>query len=263
MSKMNIYAKTIGGGVFSKVMISLQNIHNHFIQNKIDLNSINNIYIEIDKDRVDKNKQIITDYNPLDFVLDQNKELIYDIILKCKIVQGYSNLENNIDLNRLKIIGKKLKIKDIIINRINPNITENTLGVHVRLTDMNVSHAKNFGIADINMYIAKIKYILNNNKNINNIFVASDNIESINKLKLEFKDMIISNSVSNRSENENDINLDYQKFLRQNSNSSNLWQDSFLEAISLANCNYMLKRVSNVNNAAMILSKNEQKIYNL
>jgi len=261
---MNLKIETVGGGVFSKFMISIQSILSNIKEGLIDIDSAKSIYIDIDRVSLRShtaNKQVIGDNNPFNYILDQKESHPFTLI-KGLPKPVYTDLFNNPDITLLKKIGKQLKIHNNIIP--NPNVDKNTLGIHIRLTDMNISHAHDYGWVSFDDYLSQIDIILNNHPNIKKIFVASDNDESIEKLKKYYRNIIYYN-VSNRSVKENDTNVSvqYQTFLRANANSEFLWRDSFLECLTLAKCGILLKRVSNLNNTSVIFSDSITKVYNL
>ncbi len=257
---MNIKIETIGGGIFSKFMIAVQSI----LHNVENINQIKNIYIDINRDKICtiRNKNITI--NPFDYVLEQNPNLVFDKIIDSEIShkkryekygsQVYTDINKNLDLPKLKKICTKIKIKNNILNMVNSNIDKNTLGVHVRLTDMNLTH-KNFGVGTTQKYIETINKI----KKYNNIFIASDNINSIESIKKKFD--IIYNNTSNRCINENGYG--YTEYLRNNSSEKNLWVDSFLEMLSLSKCGKLIYKVSNLNNVSVVFSNTIKKTYRI
>lgn len=261
---MNIKVNTIGGGIFSKFMVAIQSINDI-----CSVESIENIYIDIDriKDNNFKNK-----LNPFDFVFEQNDGLNFD-----KVIDAYSNhvyrgnkfgnqtytdIFNSPDLNNLKSICNKIKIKDTILNKVT-DINESTLGIHVRLTDMNVEHPI-YGIHTTDDYIKKTIDILNNNKTLNKIFISSDNemsIEVIKKNEQLNKYEIITNKVGNRHIDEKGVG--YYSYQVTRMTSENFWIDSFIDMISLSKCSELLYRVSNLNNSSVIFSNTIKKTHRL
>lgn len=133
------------------------------------------------------------------------------------------------------------------------NIDKSTLGVHVRLTDMNITHARDYGIASIDDYIKAINDL--NHKG--NIFVASDNDESLIKLKKEFGDKIlyIDNMIRGKTEIEHvtQLHLDNVK-------GKDIWLEAFLDMILLSKCGTLICRSSNLANASIIHADNDYKI---
>ena len=259
---MNILVKTVGGGVFSKLMIAIQSILYSEFSGKInDVNDINNIYIDIDRNRICRIRNKNININPFNFALEQNEDLVFDRTILShppKHYGGkvYTDVLNHKDLNKLRIICSKIKIKKDILSLVNNNIGISTLGVHVRLTDMNRIHPE-YGVSSTKNYIDKINDVIvgGNNK----IFVASDNINSLKILKDNFN--IISNETTNRNSDEKSGN--YMQYLRNRCSDKQLWIDSFLEMISLSKCGELIYKVSNLNNASVIFSNTIKKTYKL
>jgi hypothetical protein len=137
--KRNLLVSTKGSGIFSTFIVAIQSI----LKQVNNLEHINNIYIEFDKNIDNSKHHFHLDNNVYNFAFEQSKDNIDDII-QGKIYEGhiYPNL-SDIDgdiLNKMRFIISKLKLKTTITNKINPEIDQNTLGVHVRLTDMRATH---------------------------------------------------------------------------------------------------------------------------
>jgi len=250
---MNVLVKTIGGGVFSKFMVAIQSI----LASVPDPNIIKNIYIDIDWDRVDPVRQKSMDSNPFDYVLNQNNELVFDKIILAKPHPCYTDINNHPHLVKLRIICGKIKIKKNVKDKA-ISVGGDTLGVHIRLTDMNTHHP-NYGVANTEGYINKIENVLTSEYS-KEIFVASDNVESLDKINDKFK--TISNTTSNRS-NEENKGHNYINYLRNVSANESLWVDSFVEMFSLSQCSEIIYRVSNLNNASVIFSNTIKKTHKL
>jgi hypothetical protein len=256
---MNIKVDTFGGGPFSQFMVALQSIND---VHKNDLDKIDNIYIDTD----------MVSINPFNYVLEQNSEMLFDSIVNCreshhrreqnKGILEYTDLFNinNGDLENLKKIIKKIKIKNTVTDKLN-TLNDRTLGVHIRLTDMNSIHPIH-GIFTINDYISKIKTVLKGDPTLNNIFISSDNDESISKIISIFSNHTITyNTVSNRSVKEDDTS--YMSYQTKSFSSEMFWVDSFLEMLSLSLCDELIYRVSNLNNSSVIFSEKIKKTHKL
>jgi hypothetical protein len=256
---MNIKVKTFGGGPFSLLTVALQCINYDY---KNNLDKIENIYLDIDK----------TSINPFNYVLEQSSEMSFDSIINCHETHQrrlkndinasltYTDLFNHPDLINLKKIIKKLKIK----NKVSDKLTifnDKTLGVHIRLTDMNNVHPEH-GKFTIDNYISKIKTVLDSDPTLNSIFIASDNDESITKITSLFSDHKITwNNVSNRSLKEN--NSAYINYQFKSLSNEMFWIDSFLEMLSLSLCDELIQRVSNLSHSSLIFSEKIKKIHKL
>jgi DNA-binding beta-propeller fold protein YncE len=234
-------------------MVAIQGINTHIK----DVDGIENIYITIDWDRVDKVRQKQMDSNPFDYVLEQDSELTFDITISPNPLAVYTDILNSNDITRLKTICGKIKIKESILSEVK-DITEEMVGVHIRLTDMNALHP-NYGKGNTTNYVNKINEVLKDKDN-KKIFVASDNEGSLNVIKNNFE--VINNEVGNRAQNENNGH-NYMKYLRGESASESLWIDSFLEMISLSRCGELVYKVSNLNNTSVIFSTTIKKTYRI
>lgn len=251
---MNISIETSGGGIFSLFTTAIGQIYLNFDK----LNDIDNIYIDIDKDSYAYQKNMTN--NPFDYVLDQ-KKIKPDFTLKAFPLMPYNDhnlLYGTLELEKIKLICSKIKIKDIIINKINKEICENTLGVHVRLTDMLDYHLDSHGGGSTDDYLKSISNILKNHK-VKNIFVASDNIFSLEKIKENFK--IIQNKVNNL--NKTEFDGDYFNYQIENIHKEDFWVDSFTDMLSLSKCGILLNKLSNLNNTSLFFSKTLRIFYKI
>ena len=253
---MNIKVNTKGGGIFSKFMLAIQYI-NATID---DVDKINEIYLDIDRDIPNErltaeNKSWLSavgENNPFDYVLDQNPNCKFDEVLRV-YPHGfgtYHNINKEPDLHRLKTVVSKLKIKDTVINKLKP-LKGKALGVHVRLTDMEIWHPS-YGTGIItNTFYEATKRTLQS-ESFDSIFVSSDNDESLEYFKEKMN--IVYNDVGNRVKLANDGR--HQLGLQLNrSGDEDFWVDTFLEMLSLSKCNTLIYRVSNLNNASVLFSQ--------
>ena len=131
------------------------------------------------------------------------------------------------------------------------NIKDNTLGVHFRTTDNNVCHNAKTPVY-YKDYKKKIDEIIKNKK-IDKIFVASDNKESISKLKKDFNLEILSYNNQTIRDFENSIE---QRFGDSFYNTRLNYIESFKDIITLSKCHFLLFTYSNFPNLAILLSEN-------
>jgi hypothetical protein len=258
---MNVLVKTIGAGIFSTFVIALQSIYNQ-IEN---LENINSIYIEFDEN---SGHGFHSDNNPYNFILEQTRQN-FDIILQgCvypdHVYQNISDILNTDHLRKMHLILSKIKFKQSFLDKINNDINHNTLGVHVRATDMVHCHPEYIiNERNTNNYFEKINQIILENPNINNIFVASDNIIILNELKQKMPNIIYNHDINNRFDQINDFSGSYVRFQRNNLSNEKFWIDSFLEMYSLSKCGYLLYSISNLSHTSVLISNNISKIYKL
>jgi hypothetical protein len=124
---------------------------------------------------------------------------------------------------------------------------------------MNWLH-KEHGEVNFNDFAKNINLILEEHPEINTIFVASDNNESIDKLVRRYKDRIkfIPNLIRTELENSNSFELQ-----RKNMHTKTFWEESFLDMMMLSKCKYLLHRTSNLANAALLFSDTITNNYNI
>lgn len=244
----NIVVNIRAGGIFSKYMTALQNIL------IIDKNC-DEVYLRI----VDPRYLIHPNRNPFDYVLEQTLDDNYESFEASLSYPRYGN-HNPIELSKnfsnLREIVEKIKIKDSILNKVDVlceelDINNKTLGVHVRLTDMNIYHSAEYGKSNIQEYISEIKKIEHQYKRI---FVASDNFESIEKLKNEFGNKIVFVKGMIRGETEDQDTLPLQL---EHCKNEKMWIDIFVEMLLLSKCGSLLIRTSNVSNIAILYADND------
>jgi hypothetical protein len=246
MSKIQING--IGGGIFSKFITSIQ------VTEEIAKESaIPEIYYNT----------IVDGVSVFDHVLDQSRDGV-DATCNSVYLRGYSGYEP-IELSKeflnLKRVTRAIKFKQefntLVENAITRlGIDKNTIGVHIRLCDMNTTHGIDYGIAsyedykkllDIVMVDAEVK-----------LFVASDNYESIEKLKRDYgKDRIlyVEGMLRGVTEVEDTGNLQ-----AANLSSKRLWEEAFLDMMLLSKCSQLICRTSNVINASILFSDTIQNI---
>jgi len=251
---VKVSVKTIGGGTFSKFMVAVDAV----IRQIPNVEDIDSLYIDIDRDRIDKTRQMNLNLNPFDFVLEQSDDNITRTVKPLNNYINYTNILENPNYKKLSTVCSKLKIKDVVLDRIDNSITEDTLGVHVRITDMNLMHPE-YGKPSTKDYIKKINE-LTNEKKFKNIFVASDNKKSIELIGNDFD--ILFNNVNNRSKHEHG-GLNHTTYLRRQSGESQFWIDSFVEMISLSRCGELLYKMSSLNSASVLFSNTIKKTYRI
>lgn len=248
--KFNISA----GGIFSKFMFGLQNIENmnpnmnNFYFNNVDVRAISNN----------------TTKNPFDYVMQQDFKQNYSNFNAIHLgnYSKFNPIENCRKISNFKKIVSKIKFSDnlkkmIQIYENQLNFDENTIGIHIRLCDMNIVHANDYGIIVHEDYDRCLEKQITNKTNI---FIASDNNESIDKLKLKYGNIVkyVPDLIRATYDFEDTTSLQ-EKYLR----SEELWLQSFLEMLLLSRCNSLICRSSNLANASIIFSNSIKKITRL
>ena len=201
------------------------------------------------------------------YVLDQHKGTNY-------VYQGYLTLgpnynkENKIEESPrfadYKRVMSKIRLKPelhIYASKFckQHSVNENTLGVHVRLTTMNMLHWDLYQQITIENYIKAIKEEFATG-NYKNIFVSADNDESIQKLRNEFGDLIVAHDNFLRYPAEKhkdffDSIPEYDWFYQKR-----YWVETFNDCMVLARCGGLICRESNFSNMAILLSESYKNI---
>jgi hypothetical protein len=240
---MNYIFDIDAGGIFSKYMFAIQNAVNH---------NFTSIYLNVTDDR--------TTPNAFDFVLEQEIKNEF-FRLNCENLGTYDKetpIEKSTNFNQYKELVKKIKIKQNLLDKVdeyvkNLNIDENTIGVHLRLTDMNIHHVKQYGVLSFENFIS-------NMDTSKNYFIASDNHESIQKLKEFFGDKIkyVPNMIRCEKETDDSTILQIDNFKNEQ-----FWVEAFIEMLILAKCGKIICRTSNLINASLVHSNNINEIIRL
>jgi hypothetical protein len=254
-----IIDKTLHCGTTGSILWILQFMNKYIKTNNLNYYDIKNIFIE---------KKIAGNF---DNIFDDN----YDNNVKILIFEDRKNIEN-VDYNYVynndeyKLLAKKIcfseKIKNVVSNEL-INISNNILGVHFRFTDMNSMHTKNKPICYTDYLNTILEYI--KKKNIQDIYVASDNDESINKLLKEesLKDIKIYHRNIKRYPTEKADKNDLKWYKNTNKkfphpylnnfahiNNPNIHLECIIDFILLSKCKYLIFPYSNVSNMALLLS---------
>jgi hypothetical protein len=240
---MNCNLNLSAGGIFSKYMFGIQNA----IQHKCD-----SYYFNITDER--------TDSDMFNYVLDQQYDSNHQNI-NCDNLGSYHKLnpiENSSNYTEYVEVTKKLKFNKELLKKVKYyekkiGIDDSTVGVHVRLTDMNIIHGKDYGVLSFENF----KNQLNPDTKY---FISSDNNESINKLKELYGNNInyVESMIRSEFENENSESLQLNNF-----KNPQFWIESFLEMLLLSKCGTLICRSSNLSNASIINSKTIKNIIRL
>ncbi len=245
--KINISA----GGIFSKFMFGIQNAE--FINS-----NVKRIYFHnLDQRAI----AINSTKNPFDYVLKQEYDEHYLDISAIHLgnYSKFNPIESSNKLLSFKKISSTIKFSSELLELVQKyenliKFDNNTIGVHIRLCDMNINHANDYGIINYEDYDAQIEKIISYE---NRIFVASDNNQSIDKLKNKYGDKVLFVPDLLRATTETeDTFLMQEKYL----GSKQLWIESFLEMLLLCKCNTLICRTSNLANASIIFSKTLENI---
>lgn len=136
-----------------------------------------------------------------------------------------------------------------------------TLGVQVRLTDMKHYH----NVPPIETYLNKIKLILSERPEIEQIFLATDDSTVIKYLKENLDIPIICYESMFRADEQNPHLHPYDRFTSQREQHKyKLGVECIQEIFTLTKCDYLLKaEISSISITAIILSENIKQVYKL
>lgn len=248
--KLNISA----GGIFSKFMFGIQNLEN--ISPETDIFYFNNI------DERARASNITN--NPFDYVIKQNYDSTFREVNTVHLgnYSKFKPIENCTKISNFKKITSKIQLADSLKEELNFyenkfNFDEKTLGIHIRLCDMNIAHANDYGILFYSDYENHIEKYINE---FDKIFIASDNNESIDKLIKKYGNKMnyVPDIIRAQTENEDTIMLQISNF-----NTERFWIESFLEMLLLSRCSAMICRTSNLANASIVFSNTLKSIIRL
>lgn len=237
---MNYIFNVDGGGIFSKYMLTVQKAMHY---------NYEGVYINITDTK--------TNSDMFSSVLNQ-EILNPSITIKSDFLGTYTStntISNSNNLSAYKRFVNTLKFKESFMERVEKltndlGIDENTVGVHLRLTDMNTLHSDNYGVLGFQDYANHMKEDVQ-------YFVASDNDESIGKLKSLFGDNVKSVPDFIRCENEVGDSMGLQL---TNFRNHRFWEEAFIDMLLLSKCGKLIHRTSNLANAAIIHSNTINEI---
>ena len=176
-----------------------------------------------------------------------------------KVHLGNSELQNRFNNN--------FKLKDYLQNELDSYYDNNikgkvTLGVQIRLTDM----AHHHNVSSLSTYLIKIQEILNENPNIEQLFLATDDSTVIREVEENVSVKVLYHKGFHRA-TLNDPHLSpfdrHNKNVRENANY-HLSAECIKEIYTLSMCNYLLRAdVSSISNVAILLYTKIKKLYQL
>jgi|688.fasta_scaffold30967_5 hypothetical protein len=248
---METRLNVIGGGIFSKFMRLIQYTQQ---ENLI----VENTYLDVIDTMFNINE------NMIDYCIQQEQMPNVEIT-ECSNYETFdkkNRIESSIRIITFKSMCEKIiftkKLNDLIELYTQKFVFDsNTIGVHIRLCDMNIMHAENYGKYNFENFTNKLDKILTPESKI---FVASDNNESLKKLELIYGDKIffVPNMIRVDKEDDNSYQLQVD-----NLSNPDFWIESFLEMILLSKCSKLICRTSNLSNASLCFSKTIEEVIRL
>lgn len=262
---MKLVITTIGGGIFSLYHQAIECLLEYVINNPN--NNVTEYQIIIaDIHKINK-KNLFDDY----FIYDQNNTdtLINLEVKQCnrmflKIYNSpyYTQIKNIVKINTIRpeIIEKVAKYKNDF------NINENTLTVHIRLTDMNTVHSSDYGSFNFDSYKNKIDIVLKEHSNIDKLFICSDNNESIYKINEIYSNKYSIKYIEDSYREETEIGIadpGYQSYFNKTNNITDFHIKLFIEMLTASKAKYFIYRISDVSNFILAYSDTITDIYSI
>lgn len=270
----NIKASIQGGGVFSRLLqcaiIPLADIE------------YDNLYLTVHPFELDiKNEKFFWMIRSFDeqilemqkYGIDDPHDYIFNYIIDQRSDYNYKNLgvldigtmftkENKIEKSpkfyKFKQVANSLLFKRHLVNQATSIFDQidysEVLAVHLRIKDVGGHGHDNFCFDD---YVKVIHSELQN-FNYKKIFVASDNLVSLYKIKEIFPDLIIHHEFERSPVEQNDYaNWEFYNFFKKK-----YWETAIVDCLSLSKCRTLICRTSNFSNAAIVFG-NFQEIIRL
>ena len=273
-----------GGGPFSRFLqcgiIPLAELNLEFDNAFLTLSPFeehtnNDEYLQEAVDHIIRNRTTMEMYGierPYDhvmsYVLNQQVDRSYEYygFLPFGTMYDKANpIEHSAKLPDYKKVLKKFHIQNEIKTKVDNlcqlvNINERTLGVHVRMTTMSVH--SNYQPIQFEDYCSVIDKELETGL-YDGLYTATDNVESLVKLERRYGHIIRYYPNLYRLPTEQitekwQWSWEYDTFFHKR-----FWQESFMEAMTLARCGAMICRTSNFSNAAIVFSDTLKKIVRL
>jgi hypothetical protein len=273
-----------GGGPFSRFLqcgiIPLAELNTEFDNAFFTLspfveNTNDDEYLQEAVDHIVRNRTAMENYgidlpysHIMGYVLDQKVDSSYQyngFLPIGKMFTKQDPIENSPMLPEFKRVLSKFHIQNEIKTRVDNlcklvNINERTLGVHVRLTTMSIHN--NYDKTTIDDYFRIVDNELNTGM-YDGIYVATDNVESLIKMEQRYSNIIRYYPNLHRLPTEEiterwQWSWEYDMFFHKR-----FWQESFMEAMTLARCGGLVCNTSNFSNAAIVFSNSIKKVIRL
>ena len=230
-----------GGALFSRFTLGVQELIKHPLE------------------ELDQNYQGLFDY-----IFVQSPLPSSQVVYTNRFISAYEDsklLPPNDKVLIDKIISKLTIHPDI---KVNPQITDKTLGIHIRLTDLMVADVRYnqnpYTTEDIIETTSKIM----ESGEYDNIFIASDNTESLEKFSKKF-DFIYNDSKfiyhQEVDPTRDSGNLWVEEIFTHQEGSKDFMQEAFLDMYSLSKCGGLIRVGSNLAVSSLMFSNSIKKVY--
>lgn len=240
----------------------------------LNIKEKDSLYIDMETNKTINNEKekIFNTYNAWEYYFDQ------------------ANVENNVNINSLDFYTLKpfihynryythdskifneikkrffnnFKLKDYLKKEIEEFYQENlsgkiTLGVQIRLTDMTSNH----NVKKFHSYIDRIKKILIQNSDINQVFLATDDETIIQEFQTKISvPVVYLKDIYRATKEKLDLNpYDRCDYIREN-HLFLLGKEVILDIFLLSKCDYILKsEISAVSQLSCLFSENIKKTF--
>jgi hypothetical protein len=192
-----------------------------------------------------------------DVEIEHFKELNENIIYTTNFLMIY----RSVYFEKTRELSKKIKFNDTINNSVEYlsnlfGLDKNSLAVHLRFTDMISIHPE-YGIFLLKDYFDKIVKVLENNKSIQNIYIASDNKEKLNDLKqllIDYNNNIKVFYFDNPYRIDKDDAKENWNSQYININNIDFYNNILIETLLISRCGVFIFRISDIANTAIIFS---------
>jgi len=246
-----LISDVFGGGIFSLFHQALETLLHH-----PEVDTMTRYKIRISDRHFIWNKDLFDDFfeespEPWDTTMTQIDHHLRTI--------RYVKIHHHMDIQRIKRICRLNPLRPSIVQEVDRyaalfGINENSLAIHVRMTDMNTVHANDFGVVTREHYHSVIDNMLRSYPNIDNIYITSDNTESIHVLQSRYSDRYRITYVTDsyRREKEDSENCDFQRLAINVLPEFHL--RAFTELLIASRCSYFIYRISDVSNFCLLYS---------
>ena len=212
--------------------------------------------------------------NPWDWWFEQIKlndnDKLFPIPYDITKFNQTEKLWNRADLPYARNISEKyIKIKQHILDRVNIIFEEEfknkiVLGVMARGTEMNKIHPE-YGDQTIATWLNKTSKILKKNKNIDRIFVVTEDKNYLDRFNEEFDNVFYLKDVFRRTTESLEYTIKYPLWPCLNTERINhcklLGEEMLIQALLLSKCEYLIVKQSGVSSAAIFFSHNLKDVY--
>jgi len=233
-----------GSGIFSRFTLGIQELIRH------PLDNLDQVYFDYQ--------------SAFDYVFDQSLPPSAKVIYTHKNIAPYSG-DGFLPVKDKPLINQivnKLKIHSDI--KVNPQITDKTLGIHIRLTDFMAADTRYLHHPYTTEDIIESTYNIMESGDYDNIFIASDNIESLEKFDKKFNFICNNSQFIYHQEVDPTRDSDYlwlERFETPQEETKAFVQEAFLDMYSLSKCGGLIRIGSNLAISSLMFSSTINKVY--